>query len=154
MYGNHLDAPQTLQARRKGTHDKPSRPNKTPTTRRGERRGHTANLPGPRPYQISGTGIGGTYDKPLGQSLAPHNTSTESNYTYIYIYVYQSSRLPKPYKHEERGHTQTSHEGTKGEEIRQTSRPLQNHRNTKRGDTREIFRAINTLIATAEANDI
>ena len=95
MYGNHLDAPQTLQARRKGTHDKPSRPNKTPTTRRGERRGHTANLPGPRPYQISGTGIGGTYDKPLGQSLAPHNTSTESNYTYIHIYMY-ISRLGSP----------------------------------------------------------
>ena len=149
MYGNHLDTPQFSKL---------------------EERGHTTNLQGPTnpyntkgrkegtydkalgPYQSSGTGIGGTYDKPLGRSLAPHNTSAESNY--IYIYIYQSSRLPKPYKHEERGHTQTSHEGTKGEELRQTSRPLPNHRNTKRGGTREIFRAINTLIATAEANDI
>ena len=90
MYGNHLDTPQFSKL---------------------EERGHTTNLQGPTnpyntkgrkegtydkalgPYQSSGTGIGGTYDKPLGRSLAPHNTSAESNYIYIYIYI---SRLGSP----------------------------------------------------------
>ena len=134
-----------------------------------EERGHTTSLQGPtKPLQHEGAKGGDIRQssRPLPNlrnrnrgdtrqtSRAITSPSQYERGIELYIYIYQSSRLPKPYKHEERGHTQTSHEGTKGEELRQTSRPLPNHRNTKRGGTREVFRAINTLIATAEANDI
>ena len=64
----HLHTPQTLQARTKGTYDKPPGPSQNPYNTKGPREGtHDKPL---APYQITGTRSGGTYDKPLGQALA------------------------------------------------------------------------------------
>ena len=64
----HLHTPQTLQARTKGTYDKPPGPSQNPYNTKGRREGtHDKPL---APYQITGTRSGGTYDKPLGQALA------------------------------------------------------------------------------------
>ena len=85
IYDNDLDTLQTLQARRKGTYDKPPGPSQHPSNTKGRREG--------------------TYDKPLGLQ-APTKSQEHRAVTSPSYYEHgRSRRSPKPYKHEEKGHT-------------------------------------------------
>ena len=186
IYDNHLDTPQTLQARTKGTYEKPPERSRNPYNTKGRREGTKDKPLGPS--QLTGTRSRGAYDKPLGQSialtirpqkqmsydnhldakkgdtrqtcrpllhhrnkrraydkplgqsLAPHNTSPESNY------ICQSSRRsPNPTSKKKRDIRQIcraltkplQHERTKRGNVRQTSKPLPNHRTKETGGTND-----------------
>ena len=68
IYDNHVDTPSTLQARTKGTYEKPPERSRNPYNTKGRREG-TKDKPLGR-SQLTGTRSRGAYDKPLGRSIA------------------------------------------------------------------------------------
>ena len=115
IYDNHLDTPQTLQARTKGTYEKPPERSRNPYNTKGRREGTKDKPLGPS--QLTGTRSRGAYDKPLGQSVA---------------------LIIRPQKQM----TYDNHLDAKKGDTPQTCRPLLHHRNKEAEGIRQTSRAV------------
>ena len=127
IYDNHLDTPQTLQARTKGTYEKPPERSRNPYNTKGRREGTKDKPLGPS--QLTGTRSRGAYDKPLGQSIA------------------LTIRPQKQMSYD-------NHLDAKKGDTRQTCRPLLHHRNKRRAYDKPLGQSLAPHNTSPESNYI